>query len=164
MPLFFCKGNANRMQNVKLAWIFCCDAAFLLQRKCKSNAECQACLNILLRCRFSSAKIQHISAVCSKTEWLVKQNSERKARSSDVSCCVCVNYMGNDFCVFPMALLVKNSTFASKFQTPERAMYYVTLYHQKALHAPTRPEHPCTPCTPLYTTARPCTPWKGRSS
>ena len=34
-----------------------------------------------------------------------------------------------------MALLVKNSTFASKFQTPERAMYYVTLYHQKALHA-----------------------------
>ena len=151
MPLFFCKGNANRMQNVKLAWIFCCDAAFLLQRKCKSNAECQACLNILLRCRFSSTKIQHISAVCSKTEWLVKQNSERKARSSDISCCLCVNYMGNDFCVFPMALLVKNSTFASKFQTPERAMYYVTLYHQKALHAPTRPEHPCTP-------------WKGRSS
>ena len=124
----------------------CCDAAFLLQRKCKSNAECQACLNILLRCSFSSAKIQHISAVCSKTEWLVKQNSERKARSGDVSCCLCVNYMGNDFCVFPMALLVKNSTFASKFQTPERAMYYVTLYHQKALHAPTRPEHPCTPC------------------
>ena len=51
--------------------------------------------------------------------------------------------MGNDFYVFPTALLVKNSTFASKFQTPERAMYYVTLYHQKALHAPTRPEHPC---------------------
>ena len=24
-------------------------------------------------------------------------------------------------------------------------MYYVTLYHQKALHAPTRPEHHRTP-------------------
>ena len=30
-----CKENANRMQNIKLAWIFCWDAAFLLQRKCK---------------------------------------------------------------------------------------------------------------------------------
>ena len=31
----FYKENANWMQNIKLAWIFCWDAAFLLQRKCK---------------------------------------------------------------------------------------------------------------------------------
>ena len=28
----FCKDNANRMQNIKLAWILCWDAAYLLQR------------------------------------------------------------------------------------------------------------------------------------
>ena len=70
--------------------------------------------------------------------------------------------MGNDFYVFPTALLVKNSTFASKFQTPERAMYYVTLYHQKALHALNAPPHAlyahvrhCTPPHALNTPARP---------
>ena len=34
-------------------------------------------------------------------------------------------------------------------------MYYVTLYHQKALHALHAPH---TPCTPMYATARPHTP------
>ncbi|HCD66151.1 MAG TPA: hypothetical protein DEQ66_07920 [Prevotella sp.] len=34
----------------------------LLQRKCKLNAEYQACLNILLRCSFSSAKKMQTSA------------------------------------------------------------------------------------------------------
>jgi len=34
-----------------------------MQRKCKSNAEYQACLNILLRCRFSSAKKMQTSAM-----------------------------------------------------------------------------------------------------
>ena len=34
-------------------------------------------------------------------------------------------------------------------------MYYVTLYHQKALHALNAPH---TPCTPMYATARPHTP------
>ncbi len=35
-----------------------------VQRKCKSNAEYQACLNILLRCSFSSAKIQQKATFC----------------------------------------------------------------------------------------------------
>ena len=35
-----------------------------MQRKCKSNAEYQACLNILLRCSFSSAKIQQKATFC----------------------------------------------------------------------------------------------------
>ena len=37
-------------------------------------------------------------------------------------------------------------------------MYYVTLYHQKALNAPTRPEHPCTPMYALYATVHHRTP------
>ena len=36
----------------------------MVQRKCKSNAEYQACLNILLRCSFSSAKIQQKATFC----------------------------------------------------------------------------------------------------
>ena len=55
--LLFCKANANRMQNIKLAWILCWDAALVLQSKCKSNAEYQACLNIMLRYSFGSAKL-----------------------------------------------------------------------------------------------------------
>ena len=35
-----------------------------VQRKCKSNSEYQACLNILLRCSFSSAKIQQKATFC----------------------------------------------------------------------------------------------------
>ena len=31
-----------------------------MQRKCKSNAEYQACLNIMLRCSLSYAKIMNI--------------------------------------------------------------------------------------------------------
>ena len=90
-----------------------------VQRKCKSNAEYQACLNILLRCSFSSlkkmqtsamkacfqiaeccfssAKIIHFSAVCSFVEWLVKQNRSKKARNSAVSCWLCVEYANFDF-------------------------------------------------------------------
>ena len=32
MQLIFCKDNANRVQHNKLAWLFCRDAAYFLQR------------------------------------------------------------------------------------------------------------------------------------
>ena len=110
-----------------------CEAPWALSlvdgaKKCKSNAEYQACLNILLRCSFSSAKkmqtsamkacfqiaeccfssakIRHFSAVCSFVEWLVKQNRAKRARDSAVSCWVCAEYVNLEFCVLYLLLYI----------------------------------------------------------
>ena len=44
-----CKENANRMQNIKLAWIFCWDAAFLLQRYNKKQLFAIVCSDFVLK-------------------------------------------------------------------------------------------------------------------
>ena len=56
----------------------------------------KACFQIA-ECCFSSAKIQHFSAVCSFVEWLVKETGRKITRNSAVSCWVCVNYINNNF-------------------------------------------------------------------
>ena len=56
----------------------------------------KACFQIA-ECCFSSAKIQHFSAVCSFVEWLVKGNRSRMTRNSAVSCWVCVEYVNFEF-------------------------------------------------------------------